>query len=224
MTASWLVWGGGAALVLGALALLAGFAWPVRQHHIAQPLSRLDEFAPVFEFYEKHQTLVHAPAGRVYRAIGEVTAREITFFRTLIWIRRFGRSGPENILNAPADRPLLDVATSTGFLWLARQPDREDVVGTAVARPKGAHRPASPDSFREQEGVGWVKAAMNFKLEALAPDLTRVTTETRVHATDAVSRRKFARYWRVIYPGSALIRVMWLRAIRLRAESANLIP
>jgi hypothetical protein len=39
-----------------------------------------------------------------------------------------------------------------------------------------------------------------------------------VHATDDSARRKFARYWRVIYPGSALIRRMWLRAIKLRAE------
>ena len=46
--------------------------------------------------------------------------------------------------------------------------------------------------------------------------------ETRVHATDAPTKRKFAAYWRTIYPGSALIRVMWLRAIRRRAESGNL--
>jgi hypothetical protein len=26
------------------------------------------------------------------------------------------------------------------------------------------------------------------------------------------------RYWRVIHPGSALIRIAWLRAIRRRAE------
>ncbi len=46
--------------------------------------------------------------------------------------------------------------------------------------------------------------------------------ETRVHATDDPTKRKFAAYWRTIYPGSALIRVMWLRAIRRRAESGNL--
>ncbi|HYW41393.1 MAG TPA: hypothetical protein VE959_00970 [Bryobacteraceae bacterium] len=28
----------------------------------------------------------------------------------------------------------------------------------------------------------------------------------------------FAAYWRMIYPGSALIRRMWLRAIKRRAE------
>jgi len=35
----------------------------------------------------------------------------------------------------------------------------------------------------------------------------------------AQATRTFAAYWRMIYPGSALIRVMWLRAIRLRAEA-----
>jgi len=41
-----------------------------------------------------------------------------------------------------------------------------------------------------------------------------------VFATDAASRRHFGVYWRVIYPGSWLIRLNRLRAIRRRAESA----
>jgi hypothetical protein len=40
-----------------------------------------------------------------------------------------------------------------------------------------------------------------------------------LYATDASTRRPFALDWRVIYPGSALIRRMWLRAIARRAES-----
>lgn len=38
-------------------------------------------------------------------------------------------------------------------------------------------------------------------------------------AADPRATRAFAAYWRMIHPGSALIRVMWLRAIRLRAET-----
>ncbi len=41
-------------------------------------------------------------------------------------------------------------------------------------------------------------------------------------ATDAQARRRFACYWRVIYPGSALIRRMWLRAVKKRAEESPL--
>jgi hypothetical protein len=47
-----------------------------------------------------------------------------------------------------------------------------------------------------------------------------VTTETRVFATDAAARRSFGLYWAFIYPGSALIRHGWLRAIKLRAEAS----
>jgi hypothetical protein len=45
-----------------------------------------------------------------------------------------------------------------------------------------------------------------------------VTTETRVHATDPRSARRFAMYWRIIQPGSGFIRRRWLRAIEVRAE------
>jgi hypothetical protein len=38
-----------------------------------------------------------------------------------------------------------------------------------------------------------------------------------VFANSPWARRGFAAYWRVIYPGSALIRRMWLRAIARRA-------
>ncbi len=36
--------------------------------------------------------------------------------------------------------------------------------------------------------------------------------------TAGLAAPRFAIYWRVIYPGSALIRRMWLDAIRRRAE------
>jgi hypothetical protein len=59
---------------------------------------------------------------------------------------------------------------------------------------------------------------MNFRVDRDGAGGCTLSTETRVFATDPASRRHFAAYWRVIYPGSALIRRMWLRAIRLRAE------
>ncbi|MCI0412232.1 hypothetical protein L0222_05445 [bacterium] len=48
-----------------------------------------------------------------------------------------------------------------------------------------------------------------------------VSTETRVFANSSESLRRFAIYWRIIYPGSDLIRRMWLRAIERRAESGG---
>jgi uncharacterized low-complexity protein len=54
-------------------------------------------------------------------------------------------------------------------------------------------------------GMMFVLAAINFRVSASGPGVFLVSTETRVFATDASALRKFAAYWRVIYPGSALI-------------------
>ncbi len=211
-----------AMVVLGAGVLLVaiGFWLPAREERVAAPRTRLDEFVPAWQFNEAHTIRVQAPREKVYQAIKEVRASEIRLFRTLTWIRRFGQPGPESILNSPEKTPILEVATRTGFLLLAEEPGREIVLGTLVVAPRGwkpTGKP-TPEGFKALKEPGFALAAMNFRLEDAAPGETLVTTETRVYATDATSRHRFARYWRVIYPGSALIRRMWLRAIKKRAE------
>ncbi len=213
------------AFLLGAGLILVGVGWvlPAREERVAVLQTQLDQFAPVYQFHEVHSIRVVAPKDRVYQAIKAVTADEILLFRTLTWIRRLGRPGPESILNAPERLPLLEVATQTGFLLLAEEPDREIVIGTAVVAPPG-FRPKSrltPEDFKTVRQPGFALATMNFLVEDAGPGSCVVTTETRVYATDASAQRKFARYWRVIYPGSALIRRMWLRAVKLRAEAAG---
>ena len=93
---------------------------------------RLDEFALSYEFNEVHSIRVMAPKEGVYAAIKAVTAEEVALFRTLTWIRRFGRAGPESILNPSRRMPLLEVATRSVFSLLAEVPDREIVFGTLV--------------------------------------------------------------------------------------------
>jgi len=103
---------------------------------------------------------------------------------------------------------------------LAEEQDREIVLGTLVVRPprwRPNKRP-TPDDFKELRAAGFAVAAINFRIQDQTGGFSLLTTETRAYATNASARRKFAAYWRVIYPGSALIWVMWLRAIRHRAE------
>jgi len=179
----------------------------------------LDEFAPKWQFRETHGIAVLAAPDRAYHAIETVTAGEITLFRALTWFRRLGRIGPDSILNAPPNEPILDVATRTGFLLLAAQPPKEIVVGTLVMAPPGAVRPRTPDEFKAIHEPGYAKAVMNFRIDRAGLAMSVVTTETRVHATDPRTRRSFAVYWWTIRAGSGLIRRMWLRAIRRRAET-----
>jgi hypothetical protein len=211
------------ALVIGIGLIVAaiGSSLPASETRVEPARTHLDEFAPVYQFHEVHSIHVRAPRNRVYQAIKEVTADEILLFRTLTWLRRLGQPGPESILNAPERLPLLEVATRTSFLLLAEEPEWEVVLGTLVLAPTGVRIKAepTPEDFKTLEAPGFAKATMNFHLEDAGAHTCLVTTETRVYATDAAARRRFAAYWRVIYPGSALIRRMWLRAIKRRAEA-----
>jgi hypothetical protein len=207
------------AVSLGVVAV--GFALPAKEVHASDMRNELDQFMPVYQFHEYHSTVVPAPREQVYRAIKSVTANDIFLFRTLTWIRRGGAQSSESILNASGSTPLLDVATKTSFLLLAEEPGREIVVGTLVAAPRGwrpSHAP-TPAEFRAAHAPGFALAAMNFALEDAGGGSTALTSETRIYATDPSTLRRFACYWRVIYPGSALIRRMWLRAIAHKSQA-----
>jgi hypothetical protein len=201
----------------GALLILLGLRLPVSEHRLVHAATQLDRFAPVWQFHEVHSLVITAPPARVYQAMQRVRADEIFLFRALTWIRRGGRSLPKGILNAGSREPLLEVATKGGFIRLADSPPYELVIGTAVMRPEGDHRPLTPELFQRELPPGFALAAMNFLVRELGPGRSLLVTETRVYASSPAAQRRFAAYWRVIYPGSALIRRMWLRAIRRRA-------
>jgi hypothetical protein len=214
MFISWLLYCGFAAAFTGAMATLprrtrrkgmglfaTGIAsalialfWPAREEHAARVESHIDEIMPRWQFEEHHEIQINAPPERIWAAIRDVTPREIRLYQTLTTIRRFGRSSGEDILNAPDTKPIIDVATHSGFLILVDDPPRELVIGVHVA----------PQAL----------AVMNFRLDG-----ARLTTETRVFAQTDEARRSFAIYWRLIRPGSGIIRRSWLEAIKRRAES-----
>jgi hypothetical protein len=204
---------------LGAGFVVIGLMLPAPESRVLQARTRLDEFAPAWQFREFHARKVAASPDQVFDAIKRVRADEILLFRTLTWIRRGGRPQPPNILNAGMRESLIDVATGSGFVVLAEDPPRELLIGTVVAAPTGTRAPLTPEVFRSRLQPGFALAAMNFVVTPQGAGESTVSTETRVFANSPAARRRFAAYWRVIYPGSALIRRNWLRAIERRAES-----
>lgn len=207
----------GAAVLIAA----AGLALPVSESRVVAPRTRLDDFAPVWQFHERHEILVTAPPARVFEAIRKVRADEIFLFRTLTWIRRGGRPLPPGILNAGNTDSLVDLATRSGFLRLADDSPRELVIGTVVLAPSGIPGGLTPQVFERELPPGFALATMNFLVSSAGPGRSLLSTETRVFANSPPARRRFAAYWRVIYPGSALIRRMWLRAIARRATAPD---
>lgn len=207
-----------ALFIASAALVFAGWSLPARERQVSARRTALDTFVPRYQFSERHARRVCAPPERIYRAIKTVTADEIALFRTLTWIRRLGQSHREDILAPGPHTPILDVATRGGFVMLADEPG-EIVVGTIVLVPKTFRRtrPPTAEELRSLAMPGFAKAGMNFRIDEDTSGCSVVTTETRVFATSNDARRSFGAYWRSIYPGSAIIRRSWLRAIEQRA-------
>ncbi len=205
----------------GLLIAAAALAWPVRTKQAPARLSTLDEWMPLWQFGERHTIQIAAPPEEVFAAIRAVTADEIFLFQTLTAIRRCGRPGPADVLHPPGQQPLLDVATQTTFVSLSDDPPRELVVGTVIVAQAETRAALefTPELFRGPLPAGVALAAMNFLVSPAAGGGSTLSTETRVLAQGRSSVRRFAVYWRMIHPGSDIIRRSWLRAIRRRAEN-----
>jgi hypothetical protein len=209
---------------LGLLLALGVLLLPYRNKEAVNRVTKLDDWMPRWQVGERHVLKIAAPPAKVFAAIHEVRADEILLFRTLTAIRRCGGTGPESILNAPEQKPLLDVATQTTFLLLENEAPRELVIGTVIAAPRtvrGSGR-LEPDLFRKTLRPGVVLATMNFAVTPTDDGGSTVATETRVCANSPAALRRFGIYWRLIHPGSDIIRRMWLRAIARRAEGRQL--
>jgi hypothetical protein len=181
----------------------------------------IDEALPEYEFVERHHTYVAARPERALAAAKDATPAEMRLVRTLFALRslpaRLARRG-----GLPADRTRSLAAQMVGFGFVELGQDEYEVVLGFVGQPwrlAGGSMPRFGTALEWLDFAepGYVKAAMSF---CAVPEGAgaRLTTETRIHATDPASRRRFARYWRVIRPGSGLIRHSWLRAAKRRAE------
>ncbi len=118
------------------------------------------------------------------------------------------------------DRPFLDALPVP---LLSSERPRSVVFGGALQawRLTGGEPPPDldADGLREWSEPGWVKAAMDFRLTPHGSG-TELSSETRVVSTDEATRRRFARYWLLVQPGSTAIRWEVITAVELRAQAA----
>ena len=211
----------GLRLLLGALGVaLLALVWPHRLIPSQVSNTQIDTIMPSYHFNEVHSILVQAPPEQVYQAILQVTPSEISLLSTLFWLRSLGGCVDSRAELQGRHAPILDELTAQGFTRLDEKPGRELVLGVVGQfwRLKAKTEPVgSAAEFRSFARPGYVKSTINFLVMDAGGGATKVVTETRILATDATAQRRFGWYWRIIYPGSMLIRVMWLRAIKHRA-------
>lgn len=185
--------------------------------------SVLDRYLPEFDARERRSRLLHADVNAVRAAVGETDLTGIPVVRFLLLLRALpGRLRARLGGRATATPPPFTLADMprAGWTLLAEGPP-ETAFGT-LTHPwrMGNDSPLLVDreTFAAFSAPGYAKVAFAIRADGEGPGRTRVTTETRVGTTDPRSRRRFAAYWVVLGPASALIRRLVLRRLAMRVE------
>jgi hypothetical protein len=121
-------------------------------------------------------------------------------------------------------KPFLTQLYEGGFIPLGQTGDEIDfgLVGP-FRQLLGGEEPSGvsdAQGFLSFDRTDFAKVAANLYVQR-ASEGTLLSTETRIWAPDPQTRKKFAFYWRLISMGSGWIRVLWLHAIKRRAERSE---
>lgn len=203
----------------GVVLALAALLWPAPMFRVAQHRTTLDEVMPEYQFFERHSTRIHARPEHVMQAIRQSTFGDMKSLAALLKIRGAAlRAHDTGALSQ--DRRILDAFSASGYLLGGNEHEVVMCGGANVLarRPLGMRTLQEFADYREQ---GAVKMAFNFNVVDAGDGWSTVSTETRVLATDNLTRSGMGRYWRLIVPGSGLLRRQWLDGIKRRAESAE---
>ena len=188
-------------------------------------MKALDQFLPCYDFNEIHSVKVKAAPEKTLAAVKALTPAELS---PLVGILLGLRDLPSRLTGQAGEtptktQPFLDQLLEKDFILLADRAD-EVVFGLVgqfwklVGERKAGI--TTPNEFMNFNQTGFAKVVANLQVQA-ADGHTVLSTETRIGAPDAQTKRKFAFYWRLISMGSGWIRILWLNAIKRRAESTH---
>jgi hypothetical protein len=180
----------------------------------------LDELLPSPHFRERHSRRIAAPPAAVWDVLQELRIGDPALSRALMGVRLLPArlAGRKDMLRMFSGRLLEE-----GPVPVLDADPQHAVVAGGVLQPwklAGGEDPPELDATALQAFAepGWVKVGFDLVLEP-SHGGTRLTTETRVTATDPGTRARFGLYWLFIRAGSGLIRRDMLRAIARRAEA-----
>ena len=188
-------------------------------------MTLIDSWMPTCDASARYSMRIAAPPARVYDTLLATDLSRPWLVRALMCIRllpgllRSPRTTWRRLTgSARSSRASLTDLDRSDFILLESAPPREIVLGitgrfwTLAAECVRI----SPAHFREPLAAGLAQAAWNFEVTA-TPGGSELATETRIRCADAATLRTFRRYWRVVAPGSGLIRYAILNQVRREA-------
>ena len=213
-------WVGAVVLIIGVSITYAALSWPASTIHAAQHKTHLDDVMPEYHFSETHSTRIHAAPEQVMQAVRQSTFGDMKSLGTLLNIRGAVLRAPSTDNGDLEKKRIFDAFSEAGYILGGSD---HEIVMCGAWNPNANRRPDvhTLQEFATYREQGAVKMAYDFTVEDAGSGWSTLSTETRVAATDDVTRRGMGRYWRLIVPGSGLLRRQWLDGIKQRAESQH---
>lgn len=189
-----------------------------------------DDIQADYDFAEVHSIQVRASTQTAFDCIKEIEPSEIAWvMRLLIWLRAL----PERLAGRQGmwlgrEEPLLSQMAAGHFTVLAESAPREIVLGMLLPGKIGRIwqkssvlnvRCTNVQDYLAFSQPEYIRVAINLLVEnTTKPGYVSIRTETRCQALSHRALADFTPYWRLIRPFSGLIRIVWLRGIKRKAE------
>jgi len=213
-------------VILGGVSISAiSLFCPVKLEQSPTSEQQIDGLVPAYSFSEFHEVRIKASPGKVKQTLQVTGVKDIPSVHLLMKIR--GIADEKVDLSDRASNNLVgsDTFSTPDFNFFSVAPNEliTVMILKSVIITNDANQPAPPEistleQFLSFNEPGYVKVAVNFRFINTDNKRTLLTTETRVNGITKHDSYVFGHYWRVIYPGSAIIRRVWLDTIKKKAE------
>lgn len=218
----------GAVLLCGLLVSVSSLFWPVQSQQSATSNAQLDRLMPAYSFNEFHDVKVKASIEETKEVFRVTGVNDIPMVHWLLKIRGIADEETDLSDSASNNQAGTNTFSTPDFNFFVVAP--HEYISVMILKPNmisGGKGTAAPPEISTLEQFvafnepGYVKVAIHFGMVSTGPHETLLSTETRVDGTTKTDSHRFAPYWRVIYPGSAIIRRVWLDTIQKKAERVN---
>lgn len=211
----------------GVLMSLLSLLWPVKIKH-SRTKMQIDKFLPDYAFGEFHELSVNVDAGKAKVVFGSTGVKEITVVHALMKIRGIADTDTKKNFGTTSRVQGSEMISTPDFNFFTVAPDewmmfmilKSSMFGDKSGKPDPPEI-TSVEQFTGFNDTGYVKVAANFRFIGNGDGRTILSTETRICGLSLLDSRIFGIYWRIIYPGSAIIRRLWLDTIKKRAEKSE---
>ena len=212
-------------VLCGIVISVTSLFWPVKMEQSPTTDQQIDGLMPVYSFNELHEVRINASPEKIKQILQVTGIKDIPAARLLMGIR--GIADEDVDLSDRASNNLVgsDTVSTPDFNFFVVSPNEwiTVMILKSVIITNDSNQPAPPEistleQFQAFNEPGYMKVAINFRIIGTGNKETLLTTETRVDETTKADSYVFGHYWRVVYPGSAIIRRVWLDTIKKKAE------